>query len=183
MINLKNTYIENKPGELRDLWVAECKKQGFAIYYSSCSLYGLPWLYVYNGKVMGCTLGCVSNKKQLTMSDLKPKRTKTEFVRVETSEAKDYHTDELFFQYGEEKIEPLKSVDAAFFIINQHKLVRKVEREVIWQDEVNDFIAKSDAISLNHKLGMFQAIDADSVECCEFIRMCHLVAGMTVKPE
>ena len=202
MIDLKKTVIEiKKNGEL-DACAAKCylkeaEKQGLCImngngieyalgvlrnnkssFYLACDGIGRVF-YRKEDELAECR-----NFKKITHADI-GKRTKTEFVKcsfiASWAALKTFEEgDELYLLSNEVYIKPQ---DIYQVVGNHDNLYRKVEREVTWQDEVNEFIAKSDAISLNHNLGMFQAFDADSVECCEFIRMCHLVAEMTDKPE
>lgn len=111
-------------------------------------------------------------------SKTKP-RTKAGYVKCEASDASNYHTNELFFHWGDEKIVPLRDVDAACFIINQHKLVRKVECEITWQDEVEQFIKENEYININMSLDWLIG-EGDQEQA--FIELSHLVASMTDKP-
>ncbi len=63
-------------------------------------------------------------------SNLVKVRTKIEYVKVTVKEAKEFHVDELFFYWGDDNYVALKDVDSQTFIINQHKLRRKVKTEI-----------------------------------------------------
>ena len=183
MIDLRGTFIKNKEGELRDLWVAECEKQGFNLYNTHTLAITREFLEVFDGKIYA-TDDVEIDAREITLEDLKLKSTKTEFVKVEMKDAHKYHTNELFFEYSSEKIDPLKEVDAAFFIINQHKLVRKVDREVTWQDEVNEILdnctnsENEKAILKEDGLYMDAFLPLDAI-----IEISHLIASRTDKSE
>lgn len=56
MIDLKNTYIENKEGELRDLWVGECINQGASDKYRHQEQFRNTWPYLAIS-MSGCIVG------------------------------------------------------------------------------------------------------------------------------
>lgn len=74
MIDLKNTYIKNEEGELRDLFVAECGKQGLNVNSERTLDGGYDYLEVYNGRICG-TYHIEHNAKQLKLADFKPVKT------------------------------------------------------------------------------------------------------------
>jgi len=297
MIDLKNTYIANNKGELKDLWIDECVKQGIADEFDHGGDHNDVWTYLEAcDKSIGGVDATTRNVKEITLSDftrktvvdavnhykgqnsrdhiifkdgrwsgcdsahwqqfsvctfaefnqcveelsveaVKPKpflqtgeafehtktlnfilerminirgehesvdyihklrnaiifveksespkqkielpnpRMKTEYVHCSIEDAKKYHCDELFFRYGDEKIEPLRDVDAAFFIINQHKLCRKVEREYTWQEEAAEFIANSKVLELTDDLSLIGSSDEwDN----DFAGLCSIVHNAKV---
>ncbi len=70
-----------------------------------------------------------SDYSEYESNSVKPS-TKIEYVNVTVKEAKEFHVDELFFYWGDDNYVALKDVDSQTFIINQHKLRRKVETEI-----------------------------------------------------
>lgn len=78
------------------------------------------------------------------------------------------------------------SINAPSYMLSQfidYGVHRRIETEVTWQSELAELINKAECISNKNNIGMFALYDSNSVECSEFIAMCHLVSSMTDKPE
>lgn len=132
----------------------------------------------------------VGDFKKITLADLKPERTKAEFVKCEFSS--------LSKAFEEHEKEPLhiKCVDGEFQCINDlgvlhnvnngKDLYRKVERDVTWQDEVCEFLNEKPIRGRKLSVELIAELDDiewDVISEPDFIGMCHLVAEMTDKPE
>jgi len=113
-------------------------------------------------------------------------------MKVEYVEAKFNHAWEAVKEYQEEgdlfcdvagSYEVIPNAMSAHRAFNGENIYRRVETEVTWQGELAELISKSECISNKHNIGMFSSFDSNSVECSDFIAMCHIVASMTDKPE
>ena len=84
MISMKNTYIPNVDGKLRDLFIAECGKQELKVNSERTLDGGYDYLEVYNGRICG-TYHIEHDAKALTLADfepVKPKRMRVEYVKL-----------------------------------------------------------------------------------------------------
>ncbi len=119
----------------------------------------------------------------LEVEDLKP-RTKAEWIEVPSNEAVYYFTktdDDLWLQ-------PDASGDAAslqdyidHLSSGDNGLYRKVETEMTWQDEVKVLLKESE--HCNEGVDIYFHGADKQVSDSQFIKLCHLVASLTNKPE
>lgn len=119
----------------------------------------------------------------------KPK-TRTEYEKVDLNDAVKIIDDEmsnesnLYFRCSEGDIVPISQISGCDLIMNRHKLVRKVEKEITWQDELKDFLSGTKYLSEDCPIVLdcddgYRRKEWDS----EFISMCHHIASITDKPE
>ncbi len=73
MINLVGKYVPNEEGVLRDLFIAECERQGLK-QYSETTLEKRRWPYicVVEGLLRGGNLNIIEECAILTLADFKP---------------------------------------------------------------------------------------------------------------
>ena len=134
MIDLKNTYIENDRGELRELYLKEASKHGYKC--SNAEDYIFEYL-MCTGEDYVQDVDCSNNvNRKITLADLKPntkqKRVKVSYEKVDSSEAVHYFTDiatDLYFEPSDSS----NPVELQGYIDNlalgEDQLYRKVESE------------------------------------------------------
>ena len=191
MIDLKNTYIEDKEGELKYLWISECIKQGITDKYNQRNESNSDWIYleVYDNVICGSDTP-ESESREITLADLKPDRPKR--VKVSYEKVNQNKEDGLFWhcardlsegncQFYTNGIHELQVTDTNVLLANYKAglLYRKVESEITWQREMQEFVNKSKELEWTDDLSLTgSGVEWDN----EFITMCHFVAEMTDKP-
>ena len=186
MIDLKNTYIENDFGELRDLYIDALTMAG--VNCEDCDTFYL----IYEPSDLECLDGAGNgwkskyNSRKLTLADLKP-RTKTEHVKVDGDSIfhlkPDFEAGELYAGTSQFDLITTEG-DLCDAWVNGY-LYRKVEREITWQDEACNFFdayQNQDSKDLSHWL-KFKNKNGLTIMQHDFISMCHIVASLTDKPE
>lgn len=134
--------------------------------------------------------------KRLTMKDLKP-RAKVEYELIkfkfswkavrafEDGEA--LYTDENYMDKPDEpSYVEVPNAIACHRCHNAQNLYRKVETEITWSELVGDILRESNLLSCNHTLGNMINNDGSKLDNhleSEFLKICHLIASMTDKPE
>lgn len=144
MIDLKNTYIENDFGELLDLYVKECNKQGIEWFEG---FHGLDnddqVIFVDSGNELYSCLknltGYYDCLKQITLADIKP-RTRVEYVKVEDSIfhlKPDFEAGELYSKHN--KKDKYYMINTEIWLVSamhNGNVFRKVEREIEWYEDI-----------------------------------------------
>ena len=182
MIDLTNTYILNDEGELRDLYIQQINKQG--IRSAIGSTVSKEWAenrecieVDHNSHAFYPTLKLLEEKsKQITLADLKPKRTKTEHVKCAFNSAwevvKAFESGIKLYddhEFGDYRL--IITTADVITSINSNSIYCKVEREITWQDEIGIFIDG------NSKLRECLECAADDPN--GFIEMCNIVVNAT----
>lgn len=119
-----------------------------------------------------------NNSKELTLSDFKPTKTRTEYKPVSM---KDWEALKAFHE-GQEFYHNTHLVTNTQTLLRSHQnnaLYTKEEVELGWKDIVNEYDSDSDAFNdqIHEMCFLHQGTEKD------FIRMCHEVADMTEKPQ
>lgn len=185
MIDLKNTYIKNDRGELRDLYIDECEKQGIKVATSNRGLLNdvnYILTYALSGDYKVEYTNTYDNyflDKEVTLSDLKP-RTKVEYVKCDFEhkwEAVKFmeETEEtLYTRPNDEYIELMVCESAVKKMRQGTTLYRRVESEVTWQGEL---------IGLLESNGVKHTDQICLIPEEVIIKLSHLVASLTDKPD
>jgi hypothetical protein len=180
MIDLKNTYIENDFGELRDLYITS-RNAGTLSFYKTTPLYSGNFIWSGDDDHLGFASEkfCIEQGcRKVTLADLKP-RTKVRYVLVGDESIFSLKED---FEKGNLYDGPIhtKVTREAHLISswNNGILYRRVEKELTWWDElkVNYAFKRNDS-------GLIVMKDESAFTDVNFISMCHLVASMTDKPQ
>lgn len=148
MIDLENTWVPNVEGERKELFAAECEKQGIPLCSRDTLEQESAYLVVYAGRL--CCFEGSQGSKEITLADLKPanepkpKRVKVSYVGVNGNDkvvAGCFSTETLYYmssnshdtngvQYTEiTSLEELSCANVAY---------RKVEAEIEWFEDIPD---------------------------------------------
>jgi hypothetical protein len=191
MIDLKNTYIVNDSMEKFNAYIKMGLSQGVkSIKDSKCEylknksiILIKRWSNDGDYQFEHSVTESVAYGKQITLADLKPKRTKVEYVKVESSEAVHW------FAEFEGDLYQYPSEDAKAITLQQYiddlasgedQLYRKVETELTWKDEAKELLLPA--------LRQYKHNNGDGFVCgydCEEVGsiVSKLLASMTDKPE
>ena len=197
MISLKGTCIKNEKGEIKDLYLQEAINQGINWVSGASPLDFRPYkrfICIESNGVL--TNGCImpDDCRRLTLADLKPKPKrvnvsyeKCEFKLASKAVEAFENGDKIYIPFspnGDEICDnPVMSCITIASFFEKDQLFRKIEAEITWQDEAKCFLENTECLSNNHKIGTILSFSEHSVECSEFISMCHLMASITDKPE
>lgn len=188
MINkskLINGFIKNDEGELRELFFNACDE--YLIDFeenieSSQAKYiqivDFEWLYTNS----------TEDSVELTIDDFKAKpKTKVEYVKCEFKHAwealKEYQEDgNLFLSAGAVGVY-IPPNDIYQVVGNHPNLYRRIETEITWQDELEEFMSKCVHFDgANAIQDFYNGQPKIKVLDNEFLSMCHLVVSLTDKP-
>lgn len=87
----------------------------------------------------------------------------------------------LYFKWGESNIVPTSQISGYDLILNRHKLVRKVEKEITWQDEFSDILS-IDGCEVNDGFDGGLFINGE-VSKETLLKAIYHIASITDKPE
>jgi len=161
MIDLKNTYIKNDDKEKCRLYQDGCFNQGIgwdgngerSVYQAMRSRFTLNKVYTDG---LGNELAYAShdestiNLKEITLADLKPKRVKVSYEKCEFNHAwemvKEFEESsaetEYYFNKNDDcQIKNIGSLGRELSLGNA--IYRKVEVELTWQEEVNEYLGSA----------------------------------------
>jgi hypothetical protein len=128
--------------------------------------------------------------RQVYQAPVRP-RTKTTYEKVEfksdKEKALEFASSEFYYVseiHPNQTYSKVTTLDA--LVSCGSNLYRKVEREVTWKDELNDFLEEcrwlEDTSEIHEVIPKPDTENGEQFDN-EFIKMCHLVASLTDKPE
>ncbi len=192
MIDLENTYIENDNGKLRDLYVAEAMRQGYARYSDTAQCKYLEVVSVSGrGVCIYSTSAVEMESKKITLADFKP-LTRTEYVKLELK-TKDFY---MLMLNGDKLYNGDGSVTYKFdgknFIgarggdsdsdswtiecrSEREPFYRKVEKEITWYEDAINYAKSCEGVNTAIYSKEYDSIDIDGSmtrqECNEYAKL------------
>lgn len=167
--------IEPKDGEW---WVCTCDD-----YEQVLMLKGGIWVTTSCGKVGAYSTDIINPLYKMVKAEEPKPRTKTVYEKVEYEkawEAVKHFEDggELWTNFSENGY---RKIDSAPDVLRYlYKLYKQVQKEIDWKDEVKVAADDFEILCLDND---FRDVLTDDRLSCEFIKICHLVASLTDKPE
>lgn len=177
--DLINTAVFCHKGELRELYLKKCEQFGVNWNHAGLNIDKYTLLMVdENAELQGvacCNDDFYLDLKRLTLPDLKP-RTRTEYEKVTESifDLRDeFERGELYESLCGSKLE--NEHDFIYAYTNDH-IVRKVEKEIDWQDEIVRFMAGEPKIGKQMKPELLRElnIEWDHMTDGDFLEMCRV---------
>ena len=150
MIDLKNSYIVNDNGPLLKAWLKEASKQGLNPRKRDTAWLNEAFVFMHTvDGILGADT-CdnhqrIADKEELALKDFMPKKTKTEYVKVDMSPkdiARAMLDGEVFYNkdgehsYKWSGIGFVNTRGHAIYI--QSAFYRKVETEIQWYDDITE---------------------------------------------
>lgn len=180
-----NGYIDNQNKELQKEWYKACEFYGFNMEY--CERVGYLYKLSFidgEGDVDFCNViyPQVDRKTELTLSDFKPKKTRTEWVKVDDSIfdlRPDFECGELYFKGPDGRYKKVLSSSFLAASLECKSIYRKVEKVIDWRVEATIFISDNSTTEVEYTW----AVDGVNLSDNDFIKLCHLVAESTEKPQ
>ena len=180
--DLMNTHVDNVNGKLKALFLNKCKEFGVDYFENFINnakyieVYSAGWLYTNRPE----------NGRQLTIADFKPaKKMNVEYVIVKDSifDLRDDFNGRLLYWWYEsdckdksEYVRIISEYDLTTYASSDN-LYRRVETEVTWQDNAEELL-ELHSVSDDSDFYWYIKNDPEFV-----IKLSHLVASMTDKPE
>lgn len=187
--------------DLSGCYAERADKEVFELFMQKCDEFGIKGLSgglprdVKNGycvcyDFMGSGgLGCASKRfyndqgmKQLTLSDFKHKKIRTEWVKAEDDlwQLEDeFKNGDLYWLSCDTTYKVITKTYTLTSFLEAGEVYRKVEKEIDWRIEATNFIANNEAKYFDYTW----SVDGVDLTDIDFIKLCHLVVKLTDKPE
>lgn len=189
-------YVNTKDKEIKKEWYKACEYYGFNMEYCDFEWDRLDASCVSNGAVHFCDFSMItSTKNQLTLSDFKQKKTRTEWVKAEDELwvlENEFKNGELYSKKCNGDYNQIVTLTLLALSLVCKNLYRKVEKEIDWRVEAKDYLDKCKHLTPMCDISLCiaepKSDDKDDLKEWlelqkESIGLCHLVAELTDKPE